>query len=102
MSFGLIIRPEAEADVLEAFRWYNEQISGLGQGFLEELEKAFDSIRANPEANRRIHRELRRVLTRRFPYSAFYTVHEQSVVVVAVLHAARDPRLAKARARNAR
>ena len=51
MSFELIIRPEAEADVVEAFRWYNEQLSGLGQEFLEELEKAFDSIRANPEAN---------------------------------------------------
>ena len=102
MSFQLIIRPEAEADVLEAFQWYDEQIPGLGQEFLLELERALESIQNNPEANLRIHRDFRRVLTRRFPYSTFYTVQGQSVVVIAVLHAARDPRLVRKRARNAR
>ena len=104
MSLELIIRPEAEADVLEAFHWYNEQVSGLGQQFLIELEleRVLESIRESPEANRRIHRDFRRVLLRRFPYSAFYAIHERSVVVIAALHAARDPRLMKKRARNAR
>ena len=38
MTFELVIRPEAEADALEAFRWYNEQVHGLGQEFLTEID----------------------------------------------------------------
>lgn len=34
MSLELVIRPEAEADALEAYRWYNEQLPGLGSGSL--------------------------------------------------------------------
>ena len=56
MSLELIIRPEAEADALEAFGWYNEQVPGLGQEFLGEVERALESIRGNPEANRKLHR----------------------------------------------
>lgn len=102
MSVELIIRPEAEADALQAFRWYNEQLPGLGQEFLAELESAIESIRANPEACRKLNREYRRVLTRRFPYAVFYAIHAQRVVVFAILHTAQDPRLWRQRGRNAR
>lgn len=66
MSLELILRPEAEADALEAYRWYSEQLPGLGEDFLAEIDRALESIRANPEAHRKLHREFRRVLTRRF------------------------------------
>ncbi len=67
MSLELILRPEAEADALEAYRWYNEQVSGLEQEFLVEIDHALESIRAHPEANRKLYREYRRGLMRRFP-----------------------------------
>ena len=72
MSRGLVLRPEAEADALEAYRWYNEQLPGLGEEFLAEVDRALETIRANPETPRKLHREFRRVLTRRFPYAVFY------------------------------
>lgn len=40
MSGQLILRPEAEADALEAYRWYNEQLPGLGEEFLAEIDRA--------------------------------------------------------------
>jgi len=30
----VIISPEAEADLTEAYRWYEEQVDGLGSEFL--------------------------------------------------------------------
>jgi plasmid stabilization system protein ParE len=60
MSLELIVRPEAEADALEAFRWYNEQVPGLGQEFLEELDRVMDSIQQHPQIHSKVHRELRR------------------------------------------
>ena len=101
MSLELLIRPDAEADALEAFRWYNEQVPGLGQEFLAEIDHALESILAHPEANRKLYREYRRGLTQRFPYSIFYVIHGERVVVFGILHAARDPRVWKKRGKDA-
>jgi len=102
MSLELILRPEAEADALEAYRWYSEQLPGLGEEFLAEIDRALETIRANPEAHRKLHREFRRVLTRRFPYAVFYAVRGDRIVAFAILHTARDPALWKKRGSNAR
>ena len=101
MSLELVIRPEAEADVLEGFRWYNEQLPGLGQEFLVEIDRALESIQSYPEANRKLYREYRRCLMRRFPYSIFYVIHAEKIVVFGILHAARDPRLWRKRGKDA-
>ena len=101
MSFELGIRAEAEADALEAFRWYNEQLPGLGQEFLAEIDHALESIRDYPEANRKVYREYRRGLMRRFPYSIFYAVQDARIVVFGIFHAARDPRAWKKRGKDA-
>jgi hypothetical protein len=50
MSLKLVIRPEAEADALEAYPWYSEQLPGLGDDFLVEIDRALESIGADPEA----------------------------------------------------
>ena len=101
MSLELIVRPEAEADALEAFQWYNEQAPGLGQQFLGELDRTFQAIQSNPLLQGKVHRELRRALLRRFPYGVFYAVESQRLVVIAILHTARDPELWRERAKNA-
>lgn len=101
MSFELVVRPEAEADALEAFRWYNEQVPGLGQEFLAEIDHALESIHAHPEANRKVYREYRRGLMRRFPYSIFYSIQGERVVVFGIFHAARNPRVWRRRGKDA-
>ena len=102
MSLELVLRPEAEADALEAYRWYNEHLPGLGEQFLAEIDRAIETLSANPEAPRKLHREFRRVLARRFPYAVFYAVRGDRIVVFAILHTARDPRLWRKRSSNAR
>jgi plasmid stabilization system protein ParE len=101
MSLELVIRPEAEGDALEAFRWYNEQVPGLGQEFLAEIDHALESIRAHPQANRKLYREYRRGLMRRFPFSIFYAIQDARIVVFGIFHAARDPRAWKRRGKDA-
>jgi plasmid stabilization system protein ParE len=91
MARRLLVRPEAEADVAEAFAWYEERRSGLGQEFLEEVERCFERIRELPESYVRIYGRYRRALTRRFPYKVFYVVESDYISVIAVLHGARHP-----------
>jgi toxin ParE1/3/4 len=40
----LIIRPEAEADIAQAFGWYEDRVSGLGSEFLLVLDATFNAI----------------------------------------------------------
>ena len=48
MSYTLIIRPEAEADMTEAFDWYEERKAGLGHEFLAEVRSVFRQVEENP------------------------------------------------------
>lgn len=34
----IIVRPEAEAEINEAFRWYESKSDGLGSGFMRALD----------------------------------------------------------------
>ena len=43
------LRPEAESDLDEAARWYEEQRSGLGSEFLDEVLRVLSAISAQPE-----------------------------------------------------
>ncbi|MBU2053377.1 MAG: type II toxin-antitoxin system RelE/ParE family toxin [Proteobacteria bacterium] len=92
MKRTLIIRPEAELDIREAFSWYETQMPGLGANFLLHVDAALRSLQRNPLQYPVIHRESRRCLVRRFPYGVYYVVEDKRIVVVAVFHAKRDPR----------
>lgn len=87
-----IFRPGAAADVEYAYRWYEAQQTGLGEEFLAAVSAALASVAANPERFPVVHRQTRRALLRRFPYGFFYRIIDDQVVVVACMHARRDPR----------
>jgi plasmid stabilization system protein ParE len=89
----LIVRPEAEADLAATKLWYEEQHEGLGARFLGEVDATFRRIESSPMAFSFVRGRLRRALLRRFPFGVFYVLTAEHIVVVAVLHAARDPRL---------
>ncbi|MFT3774552.1 MAG: type II toxin-antitoxin system RelE/ParE family toxin [Minicystis sp.] len=94
----VIFAAEARVEALEAFRWYEEQRPGLGLEFRAALKDAVQRIRSTPLAYRTVHRDLRRVLLDRFPYSVFYRVMPDSIVVVGVVHGKRHPRTWRRRA----
>ena len=49
MSFPLIIRPEAEEDLIESRDWYESQQDDLGQDFLNEIDEVFERISQQPK-----------------------------------------------------
>jgi plasmid stabilization system protein ParE len=97
VSYKIIIRPEAEADLTESFRWYQEQVPGLGLEFLSCVDDAFDLITEDPRIYQKIYKNVRRCLTHRFPFEIFYIIKGDSIIVLAVLHAKRDPTVLKKR-----
>jgi plasmid stabilization system protein ParE len=92
MNRVITIRPEAEADLLEAFHWYEQRRFGLGQSLLLSVEAALTSIQEHPLLFPAVHRNVRRALIRRFPFGVYYLVEGENVVVLAIFHASRDPK----------
>jgi plasmid stabilization system protein ParE len=91
MNRELIIRPEAEAELAEAFEWYEARVAGLGLEFIRAVDSLFNSIICNPQAFPVVYKSVHRALTRKFPYEVFFVVDAESVVVLAVFHAKRNP-----------
>ena len=98
MKKPVIVRSEAEADLSEAYQWYEQKVRGLGAEFLLCVEAVMASIERNPQLHPVVHRGvIRRALTRRFPYGVFFVEGERSIAVIAVTHAKRNPQVWKDR-----
>jgi plasmid stabilization system protein ParE len=98
MSLPLVFEPEVEAEVDEAYRWYERQRQGLGEDFLAAVQATLDRVQINPELPAIIYRDVRRALVRRFPYAVYYRVEPERIAVVAIHHVKRDPRRRQSRA----
>ena len=79
VSRRLILRPEAEAEMKDAFDWYEERVLGLGGEFLLCVDAVFNSIMRNPQQFPCVHRTARRAITRRFPYEVFFVEDNERV-----------------------
>jgi toxin ParE1/3/4 len=92
VSRQVIIRPNAEADLREAFSWYESQRAGLGDELLIEVRAAMLLLENDPERRPLYYRGFRRLITRRFPYKIFYRLENERVIVFRILHAKREHR----------
>ena len=97
MDAEISIREEARNDLAEAFDWYEEQRLGLGYEFLISVEEALTQLRRFPQSAPYVLQNVRRASLRRFPYGVFYMLEDDAVVVLAVMHAKRDPKRWKER-----
>ncbi len=93
MASLLVFRKRVGKDLAGGYRWYEGQRTGLGEEFLAAVNASFDDIEEFPERFAFIRGSVRRAIVARFPYAVFYQVEPRRIVVFAVLHTARDPKL---------
>lgn len=92
--------PAVDADVTDAFLWYETQRSGLGEEFLAVVRETLGAIEEHPLRFPVVYGDVRRALTPRpFPYQILYFIDEERerVVILAMLHQARNPEIWKSR-----
>lgn len=82
---------QAEEDLIEGFRFYETQEAGLGSYFLTNLYADIESLRLYGGVHQKAYKHYHRILSRRFPFGVFYTVHGNTVFIRAVLDCRRDP-----------
>ncbi len=93
MAYKIVITPLANLDELEAYEWYEKELTGLGEELLKELETAYKKIAAHPQYFGFIdeQKELRDYLLPRFPFLIVFGIVGNTVVVITVHHAKKHP-----------
>jgi plasmid stabilization system protein ParE len=91
MIAELVIASEIEQDILEAYSWYEDRRSGLGEEFLSCVDACIEAICRTPEMHVVVHENYRRGLVRRFPFAIFYEYAAATVTVYGVFHTSRNP-----------
>ena len=67
------ILDEAEQDLVDGFLFYESQSEGLGDYFLDSLFSDIDSLQLYAGIHA-LHFGYHRLLSRRFPFAAYYRV----------------------------
>ncbi len=86
-----LFHPEAEAEFNQAIDYYQEIDPGLGFDFAIEVYPTIQRSVAFPNAWPVIDGEIRRSLVRRFPFGILYSVENEGIFVIAVMHLHREP-----------
>ena len=91
MTLRLQLRRAAAHELDTAAAAYDHERTGLGAAFVAAVSECFDRIADGPSRYAVLRGDIRCAHLRRFPYRVFYRVRTESIVVIAILHASRDP-----------
>ncbi|MEI6127167.1 MAG: hypothetical protein WCQ99_11510, partial [Pseudomonadota bacterium] len=85
--FFLKLKKMPSADLF----WYEKKSKGLGDEFLRIFYACTTEIQHNPLLYRKIYKNFRRRLLKRFPYSIYFKLDKRNIVVSGLFHSARNP-----------
>ena len=83
--------PEAEIELLEYAKRYEDAVPGLGKRFRDEIERVVELLLERPELGSVLEDEIRHFVLRRFPHAVIYAIIDDSLYVLAVAHGHREP-----------
>ena len=82
----------AEVEASEAVDWYEERETGLGIEFRESVEATIFSIQNHPLTFPVVHgSNVRKVKIQRFPYTVFFAIQTNRILIYSVFHTSRNP-----------
>lgn len=91
MTLNIVFGRAAKSEFEDAAVWYDEQRFGLGEEFIFEIEQAVANAAAAPQRYPVVFGDIRRTVARRFPFSVYFRVRANKLVVVAVFQGRRNP-----------
>jgi plasmid stabilization system protein ParE len=90
MSLPVRLTRDTEADLLEAFTWYEEQQPGLGRRFLNDVETTVERIAERPKMLAVVRGATRKALLHTYPYGIYYQIREDAILIFACIHGSRS------------
>ena len=94
MKYKIVFHPEATQEYVDAYEWYEQKQSGMGERFILSVDEAIADIVSHP-ATGRSEASIYRVKTIKiFPYIILYEVIEKrkEIYIEAIYHGKRNPK----------
>lgn len=89
---------EAELEGGNAIDWYERREPGLGIAFRKSVENLISSIQKRPLTFPVVHRsDVRTAKVKRFPYTIFFAVQTDRILIFSIFHNSRNPMIWRGR-----
>ncbi len=76
----------------EAVEYYSQKRVELAQNFIDAVESAIFRIIESPYSYAIVDQDIRRCLTRKFPYAVLYAIEDDNILILAVMHCSLNPK----------
>ncbi|MBK1989661.1 type II toxin-antitoxin system RelE/ParE family toxin [Sphaerospermopsis aphanizomenoides BCCUSP55] len=83
--------PAALTEYSEAVQFYSEKNIELAQNFINSFEDAIFRIIESPNRYPVTAEDIRRCLVRKFPYAILYSIEDEYILIIAVMHYSQKP-----------
>lgn len=97
MRYKILVTPEAETDLKEIVEYYAFYGENLAYYFIESYESVAWKIENTPFVFREVRKGTRRVQMKKFPYTVYFTLMENDLHILCVIHQKRNPSIWKQR-----
>ena len=87
----VIFHPEAEAELMDAARQYDNARKGLGDEFTDAVQNRVTESARHPSSWPVVRDPVRRVRVPRFPYDVLIAETTHGLAILAVMHHHRHP-----------
>ncbi|MGD1807557.1 type II toxin-antitoxin system RelE/ParE family toxin [Dapis sp. BLCC M126] len=92
-----VFHPAALSEYAAAVEFYAERRVVLAEAFIQAVEDAIFKIIKYPTRWPIVDENIRRCLTKKFPYGVLYTIEDDYILILAVMHCSREPGYWKSR-----
>lgn len=90
----------AHAEFDDAVEYYEQQASGLGDAFRDEVKQGLKIVKQFPGIGSVVRDDIRKFILRRFPYKILYSIESDYLYIIAIAHNHRDPEYWRMRAKR--
>ena len=85
----LVYHPEANTELREAAHYYEDRMEGLGDRFMDEVDRTLNTIASFPEIGREDWAGFRVFRVKHFPFNLLYKAFPDHIYILAVAHQRR-------------
>jgi plasmid stabilization system protein ParE len=95
MSYSYRLHPQARIDLAEAYAWYENESSGLGERFVKIVQQKIDEVVSNPQwygSKKKGFRET--IISTDFPHLVVYKIShsKKEILISSIFHSSRNPK----------
>ena len=95
MRYKVNIDEDALTDIQQINAWYNNEVQGLGNRFVQQTKSQINSLWKLPLIYTIRYSNVRCMLIKHFPFMVHFTVDTEKkiVVIFAIIHTSRNPKI---------